>query len=179
MKHSLWWIDKKNSTGSVFYSTYSDNTFKDYISYENIKEPFFKEDSEIDDEIYFQKQKKKKKKDKSTFIYRIVNVGFKKPYPVCGQYELIALIVMKLLLKYAYNRGFYNGKFTIGYTVLKPGGDVNYSVLDTAISLYDEKERNQSHSIMFVYTQILNTTRKRANEIYGNDVLTGLTLRSL
>lgn len=174
MKHSLWWIDKKNSTGSVFYSTYSDNTFKDYISYENIKEPFYKEDSEMDSEIYFQKQKKKKKKP--TFIYRIVNVGFKKPYPVCGQYELIALIVMKLLLKYAYNRGFYKGKFTIGYTVLKPGGDVNYSVLDTAISLYDE-ERYESHSIMFVYTQILKTTRKRANEIYGNDVLTGLTLR--
>ncbi|TXG60781.1 hypothetical protein EZV62_012144 [Acer yangbiense] len=51
---------------------------------------------------------------------------------------------------YAYNRGFYKGKFTIGYTVLKPGGDVNYSVLDTAISLYDE-ERNQSHSIMAEY----------------------------
>ena len=197
MKHSLWWIDKKNSTGSVFYSTYFDNTFKDYISYENIKEPFYKEDSEIykeDSEIYFQKKKKKKKqkqnkkkdedeskpkpkpKPKPTFIYRIVNVGFKKPYPVCGQYVLIALILMKLLLKYVYNRGFYNGKFTIGYTVLKPGGEPNYSVLGTAISLYDEK-RKKSHSIVFVYTQILSTTSKRANEIYGNDALTGLTIR--
>ena len=183
MKHSLWWIDKKNSTGSVFYSTYSDNTFKDYISYENIKEPFYKEDSEID----FQKKKKDSSKPKSTkkkeeeeskptYIYRIVNVGFKEPYPVCGQYELIALIVMKLLLKYAYNRGFYKGKFTIGYTVLKPGSDAIYSVLDTAISLYDDI-RKKSHSILCIYKKVLSTTRTRATEIYGNDVLIGLTIR--
>ncbi|KAF6174742.1 hypothetical protein GIB67_041749 [Kingdonia uniflora] len=59
---------------------------------------------------------------------RIARIDFKKPYLLCSQYELIVLAIMKLLIKYAYNQEFKYAKFTIGYIMNVPSGDVPYII---------------------------------------------------
>ena len=70
------------------------------------------------------------------FGLRIVEVGFEDPYLRCAEYEVIALAVMCLLKKYAYNTGFEYGKFTIGYVMNIPTRDVSYNI-GTTIYLND------------------------------------------
>lgn len=115
MKHSLCRMDKKNS--SYYYSSigYSKSVFDGYlnrlkllIDREHCKDPYLG--------------------------LRIAGVVFKEPYLRCADYEVIALLVMRLLMKYAYNTGFKNGKFTIGYVMKIPTGEVEYTI-GTAISL--------------------------------------------
>lgn len=153
MKKYLWWIDKKKSTASyssVGYSNHFKNvidTLNKVIDWEKCKDPY----SEL----------------------RIAEVRFKEPYLTCVEYELIALLVMRLLIKYAYNTRFNYGKFTIGYVMKLPTGDVSY-IIGNAISLNDSSGNAVPNG--GVYAKIIDLLIKKAED-YENSVLSGVFIR--
>ena len=59
-------------------------------------------------------------------IFRIKNSCCFLHYLKCAEYKLLALVVMKLLLKYDYYIEFYYGKLTIGYVMKQSTGDVSF-----------------------------------------------------
>lgn len=160
MKHSLRWMDKENSTASyasyASYSSvgYSKSMFNGYlnrltqlIDREKCKDPYLG--------------------------LRIAEVGFQKPYLRCADYDVIALAVMRLLMKYAYNTGFEYGKFTIGYVMKIPTGDVSYTI-GKAISLNDSSGNAVPN--MDVYANILKLLIQKAED-YDKAVLSGVFIR--
>ncbi|GLJ53900.1 hypothetical protein SUGI_1151380 [Cryptomeria japonica] len=104
---------------------------------------------------------------------RIVEVGFKAPYLQCVDYEMIALAVLQLLMKYAYNTEFEYGKFTIGYVMKIPTGDVAYTI-GTAISLND-KSGNVVPNVD-VYAKILKLCIQKVED-YDKALLSGISIR--
>lgn len=106
---------------------------------------------------------------------RIVKVRFKEPYLLCGDCEVIALLVMKLLMMYAYNTQFeYDSKFTIGYVMKIPTGDVVTYTLGRAISLFDSGGNAVPN--MDLYAKIYQLIMKKA-EHYEKAVLSGVSIR--
>lgn len=103
---------------------------------------------------------------------RIAEVGFKAPYLQCADYEMIVLVVLQLLMKYAYNIEFKKGRFTIGYVMKIPTGDVAFT-LGTAIELKD-KSGNAAHKD--VYAKILKLCIQKA-EKYDKALLSGIFIR--
>lgn len=152
-KNSLWWMEKKNSTASYSSIGYSNN-FKNLIDILN---------RVIDWERCIQPY--------SGLI--IAEVGFKEPYLLSADYELIALLVMRLLIKYAYNREYEYGKFLIGYVLKLPTGDVTY-MIGHAISLNDSSGNAVPNRA--VYIKILDLLKKKAED-YENAVLSGICIR--
>lgn len=104
---------------------------------------------------------------------RIASVGFRAPYLQCADYEMIALVVMQLLMKYAYNIEFGSGKLTISYVMKIPTGDVIYTI-GTAISLND-KSGNAIPSVD-VYARILKLCIQKAED-YDKALLSGILIR--
>lgn len=152
MKHSLRWKDKNNSTASYssstvafmksFYDGYWDRLMQ-LINYETYRDPYLG--------------------------LRIAEVEFIKPYLRCIDYSVIALAVMRLLIKYAYSNVFEYGKFTIGYVMkITPTSEVSF-IVGKAISL------NAVPNID-LYNQILEIVKKKAED-YEKEVLSGIFLR--
>lgn len=71
---------------------------------------------------------------------RTAEVRFKSPYFLYTDYELVALAVMRLLMKYAYTIR-YSYKFTFGYTMKIPTGEVPLTT-GRAICLMDSSGKN-------------------------------------
>jgi hypothetical protein len=155
MKHYLWWMVKMKSTSSYSTVGYSKSVFNGYlnllkrlIDFEKCKDPYKG--------------------------MRIAEVVFKEPYLRCADYEVIALVVMRLLMKYAYNTGIeYSGKFTVGYVMKIPTGDVTYTI-GSAISLNDSS--NKAIPNMNVYIKLLKFVAKKAED-YDKAVLTAVFIR--
>ncbi|KAF6154089.1 hypothetical protein GIB67_035635 [Kingdonia uniflora] len=96
---------------------------------------------------------------------RIARIDYKKPYMLCSQYELIVLAIMQLLIKYAYSQEFKYAKFTIGYIMKVPSGDVPY-IIGFAIRLNDNSIGN-AHPNMTIYEQILNFLKVKEENYDG------------
>ncbi|KAF6166925.1 hypothetical protein GIB67_020154 [Kingdonia uniflora] len=94
------------------------------------------------------------------FGLRIARIDFKKPCLLCSQYELIVLAIMQLLIKYVYNQEFKYAKFTIGYIMKVPPGDVPY-IIGSTTSLNGNSIGN-AHPNMTIYDQILNFLKVKA-----------------
>ena len=101
---------------------------------------------------------------------RIAEYQFQKPYLRCVDSVVITLAVMRLLMKYAYNLDFEYAKFTIGYVMRIPTGDVSYTV-GTAISL--KYSSGDAVPNIDLYHRIFKLVCEKA-EIYENEVLSGL-----
>ena len=99
---------------------------------------------------------------------RIAEYRFKKPYLCCANYEVIALAVMRLLMKYAYNTGSSFGKFTIGYITKIPTGkgNVSYSI-GKAISIYYKSGKPVPKAI---YESVLKLVIQKTED-YDKEVL--------
>lgn len=80
---------------------------------------------------------------------------------------------MRLLMKYAYNTGFEYGKFTIGYVMKIPTGDVSYTI-GKAISLNDSSGNAVPN--MDVYANIFQLLIQKAED-YDKAVLSGVFIR--
>lgn len=105
---------------------------------------------------------------------RIALVEFDEPYICCKDTTVIALAVMRLLIKYVYNIGFKYGKFTIGYTMITPRGDpVSFSI-GNAISLIDKS--GNAFPKMDVYLNIEKNFIYKAEE-YDKNLLKSLDIR--
>lgn len=117
MKPSLGLIDQVNSTCEVGYSKTQFNVYLNRLNHiidsQKCKDPYLG--------------------------LRIAEVRFKEPYLLCTDIEVIALAIMRLLMKYVYSTVFEYGKFTIGYVMKIPTGEgeVTYTIGD-AISLVDK-----------------------------------------
>lgn len=107
------------------------------------------------------------------FGLRIAEVRFKEPYLRCADYEVISFKVMRLLMKYVYNKRFEYGKFTIGYVMKIPTGDVSYTI-GRAISLNDDSGNAVPN--MGVYAIIFSYLIKKAED-YDQAVLLGVFIR--
>lgn len=105
---------------------------------------------------------------------RIAEVVFKEPYLRCADYEVIALAVMRLLMKYIYNTEFDHGKFTIGYVMKIPTGEVSY-IIGRSISLNDSSG-NAVPNIAF-YAKILKYVIQKAED-YDKAVLSAVFIRA-
>lgn len=105
---------------------------------------------------------------------RIVQLTFKPPYVRCTEVELISLAIMILLIKYAYNAGFNYGKFTIGYVIKLPTGDLSFIVTKRAILLTDSQ--GNTFPNMDVFTKIMMVVMQAAED-YEKEVLSGIFLR--
>lgn len=103
---------------------------------------------------------------------RIAEWGFKYPYLRCVDYKVIALGVMRLLMKFGYTQVFENGRFTIGYKLNLPTIDV-YFTIGPAISFHDPSGNAVPNKQ--VYANILALTAKMAEQ-YENDTLSGLCI---
>lgn len=104
---------------------------------------------------------------------RTVSVRFKKPYLSCSEYEIIVLEVMRLVIMYSYNLKFHFGKFTVGYTMKFPTGDVSYTI-GTAFSLNASDGKAEPN--INLYHNLLKLVREKA-ELYEKYVLSGLFIR--
>lgn len=108
------------------------------------------------------------------YALRIAEVRFLKPYLKCADYDVIALVVMRFLIKYAYHTSFKYGKFTIGYVMkIPPTGDVTYTI-DVANSLADS--RGNAVPNMDVYVHIQKLLIQKAED-YDKGVLSGVFIR--
>lgn len=104
---------------------------------------------------------------------RIAKVGFKEPYLGGADCEVLALAVMRLLMKCAYNTGSDYGKFTIGYVMQIPRGEVSYTI-GRAISLEDSVGNVVPN--MDVYAMIDKVIRSQAED-YEKAVISGVFIR--
>jgi hypothetical protein len=108
---------------------------------------------------------------------RVVKLVFKPPYVRCTEVGLISLAIMRLLIKYAYQAGLSNGKFTIGYEIIvptAPAGVLSFTVTKTAISLKDSKGNPGPN--MDVLNSIMQVVMQAAED-YEKEVLSGIFLR--
>lgn len=101
-------------------------------------------------------------------------VEFTKPYIMCKDSTVIALAVMKLLIKYVYPIGFKYGKFTIGYTMITPRGDPLSFSIGKAIELIDESGNAVPN--MDVYLKIEKNVILKAEE-YDKNLLQSVYIR--
>ena len=104
---------------------------------------------------------------------RIAELVFKYPYLGCVDYHVIALAVMRLLIKYCYSTVFDRGRFTIGYRLQLETGCVNFTI-GSAISLKDPSGNAVPNKQ--VYVHIMRLVAQKAEE-YPEAVLSGLCLR--
>lgn len=106
---------------------------------------------------------------------RLAEVGFKEPYLRCADFDVIALAVMRLLMKYIYNTTFSDGKFTIVYKLKMPKrkGDVSFTI-GNAISLKDSCGNAVPN--MDVYAMIFKIIIAKAED-YDKEVLSGVGIR--
>lgn len=102
---------------------------------------------------------------------RLAEVIFKEPFPVCGDIEVIALSVMRLLMKYVYNTGFDYGKFTIGYIMKTPSGEVSF-MIGKAISLTNDSWNANKG----VYNMIVKYVLQKA-ELYEKELVSRVFIR--
>lgn len=170
------WMDKKKSTivnnnFNNFTASYSSVGYKDSIKYK--KSVFTGYLNRLNRVIDWDKCKE----PYSGLI--LAEVRFKYPYLQCADYEVIALAVLQLLMKYAYHTKYENGKFTIGYTMIIPKGEgkdgkgegeISY-ILGNAINIYDSRGNAVPD-----YNTILKFIKEKA-EIYDNALLKGIFLR--
>jgi len=63
---------------------------------------------------------------------RIAELVFQSPYLRCADYHVIALAVMRLLMKYGYSTVFDRGKFTISYRLKLPNRSLGYERTEIA-----------------------------------------------
>lgn len=101
---------------------------------------------------------------------RIAELVFKYPYLGCVDYHVIALAVMRLLIKYCYSTVFDRGRFTIGYRLQLETGCVNFTI-GSAISLKDPSGNAVPNKQ--VYVHIMRLVAQKAEE-YPEAVLSGL-----
>ena len=92
---------------------------------------------------------------------RIAELVFQSPYLRCADYHVIALAVMRLLMKYGYSTVFDRGKFTIGYRLKQPTGGVNFTI-GPAISLNDPSGNAVPNKQ--VYVNIMRLVSQKAEE---------------
>ena len=92
---------------------------------------------------------------------RIAELVFQSPYLRCADYHVIALAVMRLLMKYGYSTVFDRGKFTIGYRLKQPTGGVNFTI-GPAISLNDPSGNAVPNKQ--VYVNIMRLVAQKAEE---------------
>ena len=104
---------------------------------------------------------------------RIAELVFQSPYLCCSDYHVIALAVMRLLMKYGYSTVFDRGKFTIGYRLKLPTGGVNFTI-GPAISLNDPS--GDAVPNRYVYVNIMRLVAQKAEE-YSEEELSGLSVR--
>ena len=85
-----------------------------------------------------------------------------------ADYDVIALEVMRLLMKYTYNTGSSYGKFTMGYIMKIPigTGNVSYNIGE-AISLYDKSGKPVPKAI---YESVLKLVIQKTED-YNKEVL--------
>lgn len=105
---------------------------------------------------------------------RIAVVEFQEPYLRCQDTPVIALAVMRLLIKYVYNTGFKYGKFTIGYNIIRASGEPVSFIIGHAISLADSS--GNAVPKMDVYAMIEKNRIQKAEE-YEKDLLKGVYIR--
>lgn len=97
-------------------------------------------------------------------IFRIKNSCCFLHYLKCAEYKLLALVVMKLLLKYAYYIKFYYGKLTIGYVMKQSTGDISFTI-GKAISLMDAMGNAVPN--IDLYNTILKLVKAKAEDYLG------------
>jgi hypothetical protein len=105
---------------------------------------------------------------------RIVKLTFKQPYVRCVEVDLISFAIMRLLIKYAYRAGFQTGKFTIGYVIVVPTGEVSFTVTKRAISL--SGSQGETGPNLNVFNSIMLAVMQAA-ENYEKEVISGIVLR--
>lgn len=64
-------------------------------------------------------------------------MDFPEPDLRCQETTIIALAVMRLLIKFVYNTRFKYAKFTIGYNMISPRGELVSFIIGNAIPLED------------------------------------------
>lgn len=106
---------------------------------------------------------------------RIAVVEFYEPYLRCLDTTIIALAIMRLLIKYVYITEFKYGKFTIGYNMIKPNGEPVSFIIGRAIELVDES--GNAVPYMDVYVHIEKCVIQKAEE-YDKNSLEGLYIRA-
>src|SRR3989337_1652813 len=97
-------------------------------------------------------------------IFRIKNSCCFLHYLKCAEYKLLALVVMKLLLKYAYYMKFYYGKLTIGYVMKQSTGDISFTI-GKAISLMDAMGNAVPN--IDLYNTIFKLVKAKAEDYLG------------
>lgn len=162
MKQHFWWIDKKKST----YSS-NKNSTASYSSLEYEKSMFNGYCNRLTQVIAWEKCKN----PYEGLI--IAEARFQEPYPICADTDVIALEVMRLLMKSVYNTEFEFAKFTIGYIMKVPTGHVSF-IIGKAISL--NYSCGNAIPNMDVYAKILQLCIQIA-ERYENDPILGVFIR--
>jgi len=99
---------------------------------------------------------------------RVIDVSFKEPYIQCDRCEVIALALMRLLIKHVYSTEFEYAKFTVGYTMKIHSGKVPFTIGD-AITINADPDIN-------VYDHLFKLVMRIA-ELYPSGLITGVVIR--
>ena len=99
---------------------------------------------------------------------RVIDVSFKYPYIQGDSSHVIALALMRLLIKHVYSMEFEYAKFTVGYAMKIHSGKVHFTIGD-AITINADPDIN-------VYLHLKRLVMRIA-ELYPDGLITGVVIR--